>query len=195
MPHINELPLLDRPVVTTDNLIIEGTEGTRRIAATEFKGEPGTNGTDGNDGENGGKGDQGEQGLTGQTGSDTRARESTYFTTALLTINTVEIGTASIATTFELLQVVLTSPARFRLYDTAAARDADLNRPVNQNPVSGFGLIVEVNNPINNAQNLDPHALGSNMDTPPTENIYYSITNNGSTIAITVTLIFLRKES
>ena len=195
MPHINELPLLDRPVVTTDNLIIEGTEGTRRIAATEFKGEPGTNGNDGNDGENGGKGDQGEQGLTGQTGSDTRARESTYFTTEPILGNCIRIGTISMANTFELLQVVLSSPGRLRLYSTIDAQMADILRPVNQIPVSGSGLIVDINNPINNVQNLDPHALGSNMDTPPTENIYYSITNNGSTIAITVTLIFLRKES
>ena len=194
MPHINELPLLNRPVQATDSLIIEGTEGTRRIAATDFKGEPGTNGNDGHDGHDGEKGGQGEQGLTGQTGSDTRARESTYFTTAILASHTVEMGTASIATTFELLQVVLSSPARVRLYDTAAARDADLNRPVTQSPVSGFGLIVEVNNPINNVQNLDPHALGSNMDTPPSTILYYTVTNNGSPAAITVTLTFLRKE-
>ena len=195
MVHIKDLIRIVRPVVATDNLIIEGTEGTRRIAATEFKGEPGTHGNDGNNGEQGLQGEPGEQGLTGLTGSDTRARESTYFTTALLASNICEMGTASIANTFELLQVVFSSPARLRLYSTMDAQLADILRPITEIPVSGIVLIVDINNPINNSQNCDPHALGSNMDTPPTSHIYYSLTNNGSTKAVTVTLTYLRKEN
>ncbi|MEY3787960.1 MAG: hypothetical protein RIQ94_384 [Pseudomonadota bacterium] len=195
MGHINELAVLNRSVISTDSLIIEAIEGTRRIAATEFKGESGTNGGDGEQGVKGDQGVQGEQGLTGATGSDTRAREVVIFTTLPILTNCIEVGTCSIEKTFELLQVVLSSPGRLRLYSTIDAQMADMLRPVTVIANAGIGLIVEVNNPANNQQNLDPHALGSNMDEPFTDKIYYSLTNNGSTIEITVGLTFLRKES
>ena len=71
MPHINDLPVLERPVTGTDTVIIETPEGTRRLAAIEFKGDQGEHGLKGDQGETGLKGDQGlkgDKGLTGDQG-------------------------------------------------------------------------------------------------------------------------------
>ncbi|WP_262967071.1 collagen-like protein [Methylobacter psychrophilus] len=194
MPHINELILLARPVQATDTLIIEAPEGTRRLAATAFKGETGTQGLQG---ERGLTGLQGVQGLTGDQGPPGTAsgiRETATVTTGIIANLNWETGTFSMATSFELLQVVLSSAARIRLYNSAANRDADVGRSVFQAPTQGMGLILDINAVTVLSQTLDPHAHGSNMEAVPSDRIYYTVTNNGAPAAITVAFTFLRKE-
>ncbi|UOA08476.1 collagen-like protein [Methylobacter sp. S3L5C] len=194
MPHINELILLARPVQATDSLIIEAPEGTRRLAATAFKGETGERGF------TGAKGDQGEQGATGQQGDQgppgtaSGIRETATVTTGIIANLNWETGKFSMATSFELLQVVLSSAARIRLYNSAANRDADVGRSVFQAPTQGMGLILDINAVSVLSQSLDPHAHGSNMEAVPSDTIYYTITNNGAPAVITVAFTFLRKE-
>lgn len=62
MPHINELILLNRPVQETDTAIVETPDGTRRLAATAFRGLQGVQGVQGV------QGLQGVQGVPGETG-------------------------------------------------------------------------------------------------------------------------------
>jgi len=194
MPHINELILLARPVQATDSLIIEAPEGTRRLAATAFKGEPGAQGLQGERGLTGLQGVQGLPGDQGPPGTASGIREIATVTTGIITNLNWETGTFSMATSFEILQVVLSSAARIRLYNSAANRDADVGRSVFQAPTQGMGLILDINAVSVLSQSLDPHAHGSNMDAVPSDRIYYTVTNNGAPAAITVTFTFLRKE-
>ena len=194
MPHINELILLNRAVQETDTAIVETPDGTRRLAATAFRGVQGVQGVQGEQGLQGLRGLQGAQGLQGAAGTASGVRETASLTTDPLNNLAWATGTFSMATSFEILQVELSSTARIRLYNTAANRDTDVLRSVYQAATQGMGLILDINATIVLSQSLDPHAHGSNMDVSPSDSIYYTVTNNGALASITVTFTFLRKE-
>ena len=194
MPHINDLILLNRPVQETDTAIVETPDGTRRLPATAFKGEPGERGEPGKPGATGEPGEPGQQGVQGPPGTASGIRETATLTTGMINNLNWATGTFSLATSFEILRVVLSGPARIRLYNTAANRDADIGRSVYQAATQGMGLILDINATTVLNQSLDPHAHGSNMEAVPSDSIYYTVTNNGVLSSITVTFIFLRKE-
>jgi len=194
MPHINELILLNRPVQETDTAIVETPDGTRRLAATAFRGVQGVQGVQGEQGLRGVQGVPGETGGQGAAGTASGVRETATLTTGMVNNLAWETGTFSMATSFEILHVELSSTARIRLYNTAANRDEDLLRSVYQEATQGMGLILDINATTVLSQSLDPHAHGSNMDVSPSDSIYYTVTNNGALASITVTFIFLRKE-
>ena len=194
MPHINDLILLNRSVQETDTAIVETPDGTRRLAATALRGAQGVQGVQGVQGLQGVQGVPGETGGQGAAGTASGVRETATLTTGMLNNLAWETGTFSMATSFEILQVVLSSIARIRLYNTAANRDADVLRSVYQAASQGMGLILDINATIVLSQSLDPHAHGSNMDVSPSDSIYYTVTNNGALASITVTFSFLRKE-
>ncbi|MEY3288143.1 MAG: hypothetical protein RLZZ419_385 [Pseudomonadota bacterium] len=80
MPHINELILLNRPVQETDTAIVETPDGTRRLAATAFRGVQGVQGL------------QGVQGVPGETGGQGAAgTASGVRETATLTMDMTNI--------------------------------------------------------------------------------------------------------
>ena len=175
---------------------VKGDQGYQGLTGltgpTGPKGDQGNQGLQGIQGE---KGDQGERGVAGgDPGGALVVRETATFTTSEIGFNVTETGTFSIAVSFQLLRVVLSSPARLRCYSTAAARDADAGRSVFTKPLAGIGLILDINCPNLLELNLDPHANGSNMDTPTTNTIYYSLTNLAESAAITATFTFLRME-
>jgi hypothetical protein len=194
MPHINELILLNRPVQETDTAIVETPDGTRRMAATAFRGVQGLQGVQGVQGLQGVQGVPGETGAQGAAGTASGVRETATLTTGMVNNLARATGTFSMATSFEILHVELSSTARIRLYNTAAKRDEDVLRSVYQAPSQGMGLILDINATTVLSQSLDPHAHGSNMDVSPSDSIYYTVTNNGALASITVTFIFLRKE-
>ena len=194
MPHINELIALTRPVQGTDTLVIETPEGTRRLAAIAFKGEQGERGFQGDQGQRGLQGIQGVQGLQGVPGTAAGTREVINLVTQSLGNNQSEKGIFSMATSFEILRVVLSGTARVRLYNTVAARDADFGRSVFTAPTWGAGLILDINAVSVLDQSLDPHAHGSSMELMPSSVIAYTVTNLGVTGVITVGFTFLRKE-
>ena len=194
MPHINDLILLNRAVQETDTAIVETPDGTRRLAATAFRGVQGLQGVQGEQGLQGLQGLQGTQGLQGAAGTASGVRETATLTTGMLNNLARATGIFSMATSFEILHVELSSTARIRLYNTAANRDDDVLRSVYQEANQGMGLILDINATTVLSQSLDPHAHGSNMDVSPSDSIYYTVTNNGALASITVTFTFLRKE-
>jgi hypothetical protein len=83
------------------------------------------------------------------------------------------------------------------LYTSAAARTADLARPVGSNPGSGAGLIAEV---VTSSGGLDiamtPAPVFANLEATPVATIPATITNtSGLTTAVTVTVTVLTLES
>jgi hypothetical protein len=194
MPRINELPELSRLVIGSDTLIIETLDGTCRLPATSFKGDQGSQGLQGDQGLPGVQGDQGLQGLQGPPGTAWGIRETATFNSAILAPYDIESGIVDIAPSFELLQVILSAPARLRIYSSIAARDNDIYRTIFTRPLVGAGVILDINATSNLSFSLDPHAHGSSMESLPSGLIAYSITNNGMTGSITASILYLRKE-
>ena len=167
MPRISELPLLARPVAETDWLLVETPTGTKRIAATAFK---------------------------GAAGNAQVQRETSTITSELLAFNEQQTGLINIARSFEILSVVFSSTARLRLYDTPAARDADLSRSVFVPATSGTGLILEINADLDLDINLEPHAHGSEMSDPPSADIAYTLDNLSIISPVIIEITFIREE-
>jgi hypothetical protein len=96
-----------------------------------------------------------------------------------------------------LLRIQTDVPARVRLYTSAAARTADLARPVGSNPGSGAGLIAEVVTSIGGLDiAMTPAPVFANLEATPVATIPATITNtSGLTTAVTVTVTVLTLES
>lgn len=108
-------------------------------------------------------------------------------------------GTLTMAKSFMLQQVVSTFKVRVRLYSTAAARDADVNRANSQQiaPGTQHGMICDLY--LNTADKLtwvmSPAVDGSDMDAG-TATIYFSVTNlETTTKSLSVTFTYLPLET
>jgi phage-related tail fiber protein len=116
-------------------------------------------------------------------------RSSIQVVTASLAVGATEQGSVALGKTFMLHKVVASAPCWIRIYATTAYRTADALRDVSTDPTGEHGVIAELLLVSGNlAYDLFPMVIGSNMDSPISTAIAYSITNTGlSTAAITVT--------
>ena len=95
---------------------------------------------------------------------------------------------------YVLLAITTDADAWVRVYSTAAARLADLNRSEGTDPLPGSGVIAEVR--VNGTQMISPGTIGFNFETAPVNTIYLSVTNrSGSTQQITTTLKVIQLEA
>lgn len=120
-------------------------------------------------------------------------------TTATIISDTISNGETDMVTfatpkSIEILAVTSSGPARIRLYSTIQAQFNDAIRAVTTRPTAGAGIILETVHETAGTINLDPHAHGSNMENPPAPELYATITNTGTTAALTVTLTYLERE-
>lgn len=100
----------------------------------------------------------------------------------------------TLATSYRLLSIQTSQPARVRLYLTAAARTADISRAVGTDPIWSTGVVLEFVTADTASHPLDPLVSGASMETTPSTSIPMTVTNNGSTAAVTVTLVYERME-
>ena len=97
--------------------------------------------------------------------------------------------------TYALLSIATTAAAWVRVYTTAEARTADVNRSEGNDPGPGSGVIAEVRTTGAETVNVSPGVLGYNGNAIPTTATYLSVTNrSGSSVAITVTLTAVKLE-
>ena len=95
---------------------------------------------------------------------------------------------------YVLLGITTDADAWVRVYSTAAARLADLNRSEGTDPSPGSGVIAEVR--VNGTQMISPGTIGFNYETAPVNTIYLSVSNrSGSTQQITTTLKVIQLEA
>jgi hypothetical protein len=129
----------------------------------------------------------------GGGGGSPSTRSTVTATTGSLAGNAVD-STTNIVTgkTSAALHIATSSPARVRLYSTAAGRTADLARASTTDPSSSVGCLLEV---ITTASllsfPLSPAPLLHNGNTPAVTTIYMTVQNLGSTAAITVSVTIL----
>jgi hypothetical protein len=115
-------------------------------------------------------------------------------TTGSLASGAVEQSTIGMTKTFLLLKVTANKPCRLQLYSTAAAATADALRPVGVIPSGQHGVIADVSleTDTTEAWALSTFTIGSNLETSPSSNITYRITNDDSTtgtITINITIV------
>lgn len=135
-------------------------------------------------------------------------RATATVTTASLVSGTTENGTVTLKKSFILVQLSGVSAAcRVRLYATAAARTADALRTVYISPTAGaqhgiiFDAVISTSGlyPVGSFPATwlcSPPAPGANMESVPSANIAYAITNlSGSTQTISVTFVYLSEEA
>ena len=95
---------------------------------------------------------------------------------------------------YVLLAITTSDDSWVRVYSTAAARTADLNRSEGTDPAPGTGVIAEVR--VNGTQMITPGTIGFNYESTPTTDIYLSVTNrSGTTQQLTTTLKAVQLEA
>lgn len=122
-------------------------------------------------------------------GSSVSSRSDVPFTTASLAANASGTGAVLISVSYKVLRITTDRPARVRLYQTAAQRDADLSRAFGVSPEGEHGLILDVQTSVGDLSvPFSPLAIGVNLDAVPTANAYYTVQNlSGATSPVTVT--------
>lgn len=120
-------------------------------------------------------------------------RANVVVTTLSLDDDDVEVGTVALGKSFELYKVVADRHCRVRLYQTAAARTTDEDRPVGTDPATAAGVIADFVFDGDSGLTIvcQPRIPGENQDGPVTSAIYYSIKNE-SGFASTVQVTFTR---
>lgn len=96
---------------------------------------------------------------------------------------------------YSLFAIETSAAAWVKVYTTAAARTADVNRSEGNDPAPGSGVIAEVRTFGAETVQITPGVIGFNYDATPTTDIYVSVTNrSGATTPITVTLTAIKLE-
>jgi hypothetical protein len=93
------------------------------------------------------------------------------------TTNTTTTGEAALGSQYRLLQVASPQACRFRLYVTAACRDADVSRPSTSYPPANSGLIGEWVFDANTVTSVycAPILEGASMESSPLSTISYTV--------------------
>lgn len=132
----------------------------------------------------------------GTGGGSVEPRATVAKTTAALADQSSETGVITMATGYRVFQLETSVPARVRLYDTIANRDADAARAIGDDPVGDHGLVLEYITATGLlAATLSPAVDGYSLESTPDIHIPYRITNlSGGTSPVTVTLTWQKTE-
>jgi hypothetical protein len=195
---LESTPSSSIPMTVTNNDSVTGTVTVTVVAQLAGSGSgggatgpAGPAGATGPAGPTGPTGPAGADGATGPTGpaGPLQARGTTTVTTSSLAAGAVDSSiTCPLATTYRLLSIQTSRPARVRLYNTTAKRTADLSRPVGTDPVSDTGVMLEFVTVDTAVHGLSPLTDGASMETVPGASIPMSVTNNDTvtgTVAVT----------
>lgn len=142
--------------------------------------------------------------ITTSSSSSSSTNNPAQAATASITTPPLGIGstyqtTITMAKAFLLQKIATASAVRVELYKTAAAQMADVFRAVGT-PVglgNEQGIIVDVNlDTVPVVWDVDPAAIGSNLDSPATSTIYATITNLGAAgTSATITFTYVPMQS
>jgi hypothetical protein len=128
------------------------------------------------------------------------AGKTVAVTTASLASGAIENDSLTMAKMFTAFKVVVSGPARVRLYATSAARTADASRGNTVPPTPGtqHGVLADLY--LDTADKYtwmcSPIIPGANNDSPQVATIYAAITNlSTGSAAITVTISYVPQET
>lgn len=134
---------------------------------------------------------------SGSGGSSAATRGSDVLTTASIADLAETTGVWDFGYSAALLLSLQSDrAARVRLYSTAAARTADSARGLGTDPTAGAGVLCEYVYTGASTLGAEPPIILKNMDSTPTNEIYYAIQNrSGATATVTVTALLLALEA
>lgn len=137
------------------------------------------------------KGPKGDKGDAGEDAPSVTRQVANVSTI----LHSVQTGVVTLGKNFRVLRVASAQACRFRLYTSAAARDADVSRPVNQFPSTTSGLVGEWAFDANTVTSIDcaPITQGASMESTPSSDIAYTI-NPAPAGTTTVTLTYQSVE-
>lgn len=123
------------------------------------------------------------------------SRTTVSGTTVVLSNNASSFIEVTGFKSYSILKIQTNIAAWVTLYTDANSRSADFNRPENQNPLNGSGVITEIITTGPQTQIISPAVFGWNNDATPGSNIYMKVVNkSGSSNTITVSLTLLQLE-
>lgn len=139
--------------------------------------------------------------FTNVTAAGFTVNSSVSRTTAAQTTSSIGVGNAdnisiTAAKTYVLYSIQTNYPAWVTLYTDSASRTADASRLETQDPLPGSGVVAEVITTSGNlTQLITPGTIGFNNDGTPSTTVYAKVVNkHSSSVAITVTLKYLKLE-
>ena len=96
---------------------------------------------------------------------------------------------------YNILKVGISTASWVRIYTDSVSRTNDVSRVINNDPISGSGVIAEFISVGATTIKTGPVPTGYNDDTPETNQIYVSVTNlSGISTTIQVSLTILKLE-
>lgn len=81
-----------------------------------------------------------------------------------------------------------------RLYTTVDARTADLSRGIDEDPADDAGVVLDYVTADTDAHSLSPLVEGASLEDPASGDIAMTVTNNGTSGTVVVTLVYVRTE-
>lgn len=124
-------------------------------------------------------------------------RKAIPVVTAELLPNATAFVQAPLGKAYQLLQVATKTPARVRVYSTAAYRAADAARPSTQDPVAPAGVVLDL---VTAAGQLawplePPFPTGANLEPAPTPDAFLAIANlDAAPRAVSIDFLILSLE-
>lgn len=95
-----------------------------------------------------------------------------------------------------LSKVIVDTACWLRIYTDADAQTADTSRSIGTDPVAGSGIVAEIISAGALTQRITPCVLGVNLDSPPTTNLYLTVTNlQVATTQINISMNLIQLES
>ena len=95
-----------------------------------------------------------------------------------------------------LSKVIVDTACWLRIYTDADAQTADASRSIGTDPVAGSGIVAEIISAGALTQRITPCVLGVNLDSPPTTNLYLTVTNlQVATTQINISMNLIQLES
>ena len=120
-------------------------------------------------------------GIPGPAGSPLPTRRTVTITTGSLATNASETGVKDIASGYRVLRIATDKAAWVRLYTTVAKRNADSGRLITADPSGDHGVVVEgVTSGALLGFDTSPVPQGYSMESTPSDDVPYRITNLGS---------------
>jgi hypothetical protein len=126
-----------------------------------------------------------------------QARQTATATTSSLAANAQDSTTTiTLSKGYMLYSISTSRPARVCLYETSAAKTADLSRVRGVDPLSNAGVVLDyVTVAGSTVYTLSPIVAGINNEGSPSSTISMAVTNlDSSTGTVVVTLVWLQVE-
>lgn len=133
--------------------------------------------------------------LEADPGYTAPTRTTALATTSSLANGASESLTATLAKGYRLYSISTSRPARVRVYTTTAARTADAARTAAEDPAADAGVVLDYVTTDTSVHSLSPMVDGASLEASPSSSIPLSVTNNGTTGTVTVTLVWIQTEA